>query len=105
MKKVKRAAKREEGRRRDVVLCAMASSCKAEAATASRLPQSGRLASIHSDPPADFTHAHRRSKTLAACSDVVAELDLRVWLRGRRMVTLAHARLRNGAKAMPLGGE
>jgi len=72
LKKVKRAAKREEGRRRDVVLCAMASSCKAEAATASRLPQSGRLASIHSDPPADFTRAHRRSKTLAACSDVTS---------------------------------
>ena len=54
--------------RRGVLPCALVSGSKAEAATASRLPQSGRHDRVHSDPPAAShprTGGRRRSRRVA----------------------------------------
>ena len=57
-----------EGGRRGILPCALVSGSKAEAATASRLPQSGRHERVHSDPPAAShprTGGRRRSRRVA----------------------------------------
>ena len=62
-----RAWRRGDGRR-GILLCALVSGSKAEAATASRLPQSGRHDRVHSDPPAAShprTGGRRRSRRVA----------------------------------------
>ena len=56
------------GWRRGILPCALVSGSKAEAATASRLPQSGRHDRVHSDPPAAShprTGGRRRSRRVA----------------------------------------
>ena len=62
-----RAWRRGDGRR-GILLCALVSGSKAEAATVSRLPQSGRHDRVHSDPPAAShprTGGRRRSRRVA----------------------------------------
>ena len=56
------------GGRHGILPCALVSGSKAEAATASRLPQSGRHDSVHSEPPAAShprTGGRRRSRRVA----------------------------------------
>ena len=67
-----RAARRRGWRRGDgrrgILPCALVSGSKAEAATASRLPQSGRHDRVHSDPPAAShprTGGRRRTRRVA----------------------------------------
>ena len=56
------------GGRHGILPCALVSGSKAEAATASRLPQSGRHDRVHSEPPAAShprTGGRRRSRRVA----------------------------------------